>query len=187
MRWKTRILIVGIVGVAGLLAAMGTSYVGDRYAGEGQLAGPPTTPELVARGAYLAKLGDCAACHSIPGKPPYSGGLRMVTPIGAIYTTNITPDPTYGIGRFSLADFDRALRFGVAEGHTLYPAMPFTSYANTRPEDVDALYAYFKYGVAPAAVPNQSNDIAFPFSMRWPLTFCRWKLPPASHSVPAPA
>jgi hypothetical protein len=160
MRWKTGILTVGIVGVVGLLAAMGTSYVADRYAGEGQLTGPPETPELIARGANLARLGDCAACHSIPGKPPYSGGLRMVTPIGAIYTTNITPDPTYGIGRFSLADFDRALRFGVAKGHTLYPAMPFTSFYNTTPHDVAALYAYFQQGVPAAAVPNRPSDRA---------------------------
>ena len=75
MRWKTGILTVGIVGVVGLLAAMGTSYVGDRYEGEAQLTGPPATPELVARGAYLARLGDCAACHSIPGKPPYINWL----------------------------------------------------------------------------------------------------------------
>ena len=178
MRWKTGILTVGIVGVVALLAAMGISFVADRYAGEGQLTVPPATPELIARGAYLARLGDCAACHSIPGKPPYSGGLRMVTPIGAIYTTNITPDPTYGIGRFSLADFDRALRFGVAEGHTLYPAMPFTSYYNTTPEDVAALYVYFQQGVAPAVVPNRPSDIPFPLSMRWPLTYWRWLFAP---------
>jgi mono/diheme cytochrome c family protein len=98
----------------------------------------------------------------------------MAIPIGAIYTTNITPDPVYGIGRFSPADFDRALRFGVAGGHSLYPAMPFPSYANTKPEDVAALYAYFKYGVAAAATPNVKNDIVFPLSMRWPLTF--WRL-----------
>jgi mono/diheme cytochrome c family protein len=98
----------------------------------------------------------------------------MTIPIGAIFTTNITPDPVNGIGRFSLADFDRALRFGVADGHSLYPAMPFPSYANTKPEDVAALYAYFKYGVAPAATPNIPSDIVFPLSMRWPLTF--WRL-----------
>ena len=92
---------------------------------------------------------DCAACRSIPGEPSYSGGLR--TPVGAIHTTNITPDPIHRIGRFSLADFDRALRFGVANGHTLYPAMPFTSYYNTTPEDVGALYAYFRQGVPAAA------------------------------------
>jgi mono/diheme cytochrome c family protein len=98
----------------------------------------------------------------------------MQIPFGAIYTTNITPDPLYGIGRFSLADFDRALRFGVVDGHTLYPAMPFASYANTRPEDVAALYAYFKYGVSASAVRNRRNAVIFPLSMRWPLTY--WRL-----------
>ncbi|SDT45419.1 cytochrome c [Bradyrhizobium canariense] len=178
MRWKTRILAVCIVWVAGLLLAMGISYVGDRYTGEAQLAAPSATPDVVARGAYLAGLGDCAACHSIPGEPPYSGGLRMVTPIGAIYTTNITPDPIHGIGRFSLADFDRALRFGVAGGHTLYPAMPFTSYYNTTPGDVAALYAYFRQGVPAAVVPNRPSEIPFPLSMRWPLTYWRWLFAP---------
>ena len=85
----------------------------------------------------------------------------MALPIGAIYTTNITPDKTYGIGRFSLADFDRALRFGVANGHSLYPAMPYPSYAIIKPDDVAALYAYFEFGVAPAAVPNNQSDILF--------------------------
>jgi len=60
----------------------------------------------------------------------------------------------------------------------LYPAMPFTSYYNTRPEDVAALYTYFKYGIAPAAVPNRPNDVVFPLSMRWPLTFWRWFFAP---------
>jgi alcohol dehydrogenase (quinone), cytochrome c subunit len=187
MRWKTGILTVGTVGVVALLAAMAMSSIADRYAGEGQLTPPPATPELIARGAYLARLGDCAACHSIPGKPLYSGGLAMVTPIGAIYTTNITPDPVYGIGGFSLADFDRALRFGVAEGHTLYPAMPFTSYYNTTPGDVAALYAYFQQGVAAAAVANRRSDIPFPLSMRWPLTYWRWLFAPKPAPFQPPA
>jgi mono/diheme cytochrome c family protein len=102
----------------------------------------------------------------------------MTLPIGAIYTTNITPDKTYGIGRFTLADFDRALRFGVVDGHTLYPAMPFASYAIVTREDVKALYAYFESGVAPASVPNKKSDILFPLSMRWPLTYWRWAFAP---------
>jgi alcohol dehydrogenase (quinone), cytochrome c subunit len=142
---------------------------------------------LVARGEYLAKLGDCAACHSTPGKAPFSGGLRMALPIGAIYTTNITPDKTYGIGRFTLADFDRALRFGVANGHTLYPAMPFASYAIVTRDDVKALYAYFRFGVAPAVVPNKKSDILFPLSMRWPLTYWRWAFAPTPRPFDAKA
>jgi mono/diheme cytochrome c family protein len=174
MRWRTVIAFAGIAGVCGLLGAMGFSYLADGAAGERELVASKPDPALLARGEYLAKLGDCGACHSVPGRPPFAGGLRMAIPIGAIYTTNITPDPVNGIGGFSLSDFDRALRFGVADGHSLYPAMPFPSYANTKPEDVAALYAYFKYGVAPAATPNIPNDIIFPLSMRWPLTF--WRL-----------
>jgi alcohol dehydrogenase (quinone), cytochrome c subunit len=177
MKWKIALTMLAI-GLAGLLLVMGIAEVSDRSTGEKNLIAPPQTPALIARGAYLARLGDCAACHSIPGKPAYSGGLRMGIPIGAIYTSNITPDSKNGIGRMSLNDFDRALRFGVAEGHSLYPAMPFTSYYNTRPEDVAALYTYFKYGVAPAAVANRPNDVVFPLSMRWPLTFWRWFFAP---------
>jgi mono/diheme cytochrome c family protein len=174
MRWRVATAIVGITGVCGLIGVIGISYLADKTAGERNLVAPEPSPALIARGQYLAKLGDCAACHSVPGRPAFAGGLRMAIPIGAIYTTNITPDPMNGVGRFTLTDFDRALRLGVAEGHSLYPAMPFPSYANTKPEDVAALFAYFKYGVAAASTPNIPNDIVFPLSMRWPLTF--WRL-----------
>jgi mono/diheme cytochrome c family protein len=185
MNWKPALTVVAI-GLAGLLLAMGVAHISDSSAGEKSLVAPAATPAIIARGAYLARLGDCAACHSVPGKPAFSGGLRMGIPIGAIYTSNITPDSNNGIGRMSLNDFDRALRFGVAEGHSLYPAMPFTSYYNTRPEDVAALYAYFKYAVLPAAVPNRPNDIVFPLSMRWPLTFWRWFFAPAPKPFATP-
>jgi mono/diheme cytochrome c family protein len=177
MKWKAGLTVLAI-GLAGLLVAVVVAHVSDSSTGEKNLVAPAPTPAVIARGAYLARLGDCAACHSVPGEPAYSGGLRMGIPIGAIYTTNITPDSKNGIGRMSLDDFDRALRFGVADDHSLYPAMPFTSYYNTRPEDVAALYTYFKYGVPAAAVPNWPNDIVFPLSMRWPLTFWRWFFAP---------
>jgi alcohol dehydrogenase (quinone), cytochrome c subunit len=174
MSWKLVGKIILIAGIAGFLGVLAVSSVRDKTAGEKSLATSEATPSLIARGEYLAKLGDCAACHTAPGRPPFTGGLRMGTPIGAIYTTNITPDATYGVGSFALIDFDRALRFGVSNGHTLYPAMPYPSYANTKPEDVAALYAYFKSGVTPSATANIANEIPFPLSMRWPLTF--WRL-----------
>jgi mono/diheme cytochrome c family protein len=173
MTGKVVLLLAGSA-IAALAAAMAISYLGDKAAGENVSYTPARDSALIERGEYLAKLGDCAACHSISGRPAFSGGLKMVTPIGAIYSTNITPDPTYGIGRFTFADFDRALRYGVAAGHSLYPAMPFTSYFNTKPEDVRALYAYFRYAVVPANIPNRASDIPFPLSMRWPLTYWRW-------------
>jgi alcohol dehydrogenase (quinone), cytochrome c subunit len=127
---------------------------------------------LVSRGAYLAKAGDCVACHSAPKGKPFAGGLPMTTPMGKIYTTNITPDPDTGIGKWSEEDFEKALRQGVAkDGHNLYPAMPYTSYAKVRDDDVKALYAYFMKGVAPVNQPNRPSDIPFPLNMRWPLKF----------------
>jgi alcohol dehydrogenase (quinone), cytochrome c subunit len=184
-----RTFILGLAGgaITALIAAMAIAYVGDKVAGESVSYTPARDSELIERGAYLAKLGDCAACHSVPGRPAFSGGLKMGTPIGAIYSTNITPDPAYGIGRFTFADFDKALRYGVADGHSLYPAMPFTSYYNTKPEDVHALYAYFRYAVAPASIPNRARDIPFPLSMRWPLTYWRWLFAakPAPFTAPA--
>jgi alcohol dehydrogenase (quinone), cytochrome c subunit len=185
---RGRILLVLVGGaVAALVAVMAISFVGDRFVAEHASFTLAPDADLIHRGAYLAKLGDCAACHSLPGRPAFSGGLKMGTPIGAIYSTNITPDATYGIGRFTFADFDKALRDGVAEGHSLYPAMPFTSYYNTKPEDVQALYAYFRYAVAPAQVPNRASDIPFPLSMRWPLTYWRWLFAskPAPFTTPA--
>jgi mono/diheme cytochrome c family protein len=182
-----RTAVLAGAAITALLAAMVISYMGDKAAGENLSFMLARNADLIGRGAYLAKLGDCAACHSIPGRPEFSGGLKMGTPIGAIYSTNITPDPTHGIGRFTFADFDRALRYGVADGHSLYPAMPFTSYFNTKPEDVRALYAYFRYAVAPANIPNRASDIPFPLSMRWPLTYWRWLFAskPAPFTAPA--
>jgi alcohol dehydrogenase (quinone), cytochrome c subunit len=187
MKGKPLVLLLTAGAAVALVGAVAIAAMGDRLTGQHALAMPAPSAPLIERGAYLARLGDCEACHSIPGQPAFSGGLRMQTPIGAIYTTNITPDETDGIGRFSLADFDRALRYGVANGHSLYPAMPFTSYYNTRPEDVQALYAYFRYAVAPADVANRASEIPFPLSMRWPLTYWRWFF--ASRPVPfsAPA
>lgn len=134
----------------------------------------PASPDLIRRGEYVARLGDCIACHSTPGNAPFSGGLPMATPAGKIYTTNITPDKETGIGRYSLADFDRAVRQGVArDGHRLYPAMPFPSYQKLNDEDIRALYAFMMHGVQPAARQNQPTEIPWPLNMRWPLALWR--------------
>ena len=86
-------------------------------------------PAEISRGAYLARVGDCIACHTAgPESPPFAGGLPINSPFGIIYSTNITPDPTNGIGAYTLADFSRAVRYGVAkDGRRLYPAMPYAS------------------------------------------------------------
>ena len=131
--------------------------------------------ELIARGAYLAKAADCVACHSGAGGKPFAGGLPMSTPMGKIFTTNITPDLDTGIGRYTEADFFRAVRGGVArDGRNLYPAMPYPSYAKINDEDMRALYAYFMHGVQPARQDNRAAEIPWPMNMRWPLSL--WNL-----------
>lgn len=127
-------------------------------------------PALVSRGEYVARLSDCVACHSLPDGKPFAGGLEMATPLGAIHATNVTPDPATGIGNYSLADFDRAVRHGVApRGRRLYPAMPYPSYAKLSDDDVRALYAFFMKGVQPAQQANIPSDIPWPLNMRWPI------------------
>ncbi|WP_408583770.1 c-type cytochrome [Paraburkholderia tropica] len=136
-------------------------------------------PAMIAKGRYLATAGDCIACHTAKGGRPFAGGLGLDSPIGQIYSTNITPDRRTGIGDYSYADFDNAIRRGIRkDGSSLYPAMPYVSYSKMRPSDVRALYAYFMHGVTPVSQPNTTEDIAWPLSLRWPLRFWRMAFSP---------
>ena len=127
--------------------------------------------EQVSKGAYIAIAGNCVACHTVEGGAPYAGGLKMAVPmLGTIYTTNITPDPETGIGNYSFEEFDAAMRFGVAkDGHYLYPAMPYPSYAKMHEDDMRALYDYFMNDVAPVVQPNIANEIPAVLNWRWPI------------------
>jgi mono/diheme cytochrome c family protein len=136
--------------------------------GAGSPAHAQQTP--TNKGEYLARAGDCVACHSAKGGKAFAGGLAMGTPMGTIYTTNITPDPETGIGNYSLEDFDRAVRSGVAkDGHHLYPAMPYPSYAKITDDDLKDLYTFFMKDVPAVKQPNKPNEIPWYLSPRWPL------------------
>lgn len=132
-------------------------------------------PLPVERGEYAARLSDCVACHSTEGGKAFAGGLAMGTPLGTIFSTNITPDRETGIGNYTLAQFDNAVRQGVApDGRRLYPAMPHPSYAKLSDDDVRALYDYFMHHVPGVQQKNRPTTIAWPLNMRWPLAF--WNL-----------
>lgn len=132
-------------------------------------AGTPSA-EMLQHGEYVARQGDCVACHSTPKTQPFAGGLEMGTPLGSIFTTNITPDKETGIGNYTLADFDRAVRHGVTPDHArLYPAMPYPSYMKMSDDDIRALYAYFMNGVTPVKQETLPSTIKWPMNMRWPL------------------
>ena len=130
---------------------------------------------LIKQGEYISRLGDCSACHSIPGKPEFSGGLAIESNLGTIYSTNITPDKDHGIGNYSEQQFSDAVRKGVLpDGKRLYPAMPYPDYAKINDQDMHALYAYFMQGVKPSAEAPPETDLSFPFSQRWGMRFWNW-------------
>lgn len=134
--------------------------------------------DLIARGEYVATLGDCAACHTAPhgAGQPFAGGYAISSPLGVIWSSNITPSKTHGIGTYSLAQFSDAVRRGVLpDGTHLYPAMPYDAYAGITDDDMAALYAYFMQGVAPVdQPPAQVTDLPFPFNLRF--SMAGWNL-----------
>ncbi|WP_198084263.1 cytochrome c [Variovorax sp. E3] len=140
-------------------------------------ATPPaaSTDPVLEHGRYLARAGDCVSCHTAPGKPAFGGGLPMKTPFGTIVSTNITPDPEAGIGGYTEAEFARALREGIAkDGHHLYPAMPYPSFARVNDEDMHALFIFFRNGVQPVAQKPPATDLPWPFSMRGLMVGWNW-------------
>ncbi|SAL56962.1 gluconate 2-dehydrogenase (acceptor) [Caballeronia peredens] len=120
----------------------------------------------IARGREVAAAGDCAVCHTAAGGAVNAGGLALETPFGTVYTTNITPDAKTGIGNWSFAAFDRAMRQGISrDGHHLYPAFPYTSFAKISDADMTALYAYLMSQPAVEATPPQTR-LPFPLNQR---------------------
>jgi alcohol dehydrogenase (quinone), cytochrome c subunit len=176
---RLRAIIVPLFA-SGLMASAGIAETNDS---ERQVefrpvvqATPADDAVLIARGDYLAKAGDCAGCHTAPkGGTPFAGGLGLASPFGTIVSSNITPDPQYGIGAYGYEDFARTLREGVARGGKhLYPAMPYPSYSKITDDDMHALYAYFMQGVQPVHTQPPATRLPFPFNQRWVLAF--WNL-----------
>ena len=131
--------------------------------------------QLINQGEYLSRMGDCMACHSVAGKPEYTGGLAINSGLGTIYSTNITPDKQVGIGNYTEQQFADAVRKGIrADGSYLYPAMPYPDYAKVTDEDIHALYTYFMKGVPASSEQPPATDLSFPFNQRWGMMFWNW-------------
>jgi len=181
--------VTATMGVAVVFSAYLAAAIFGARGGDPTAALPgPITPQLVARGAYLAKVGDCTACHTAPGGGDFAGGLAIASPIGVIFSTNITPDRETGIGAYAYGDFERAVRQGILKsGRTMYPAMPYPSYSRISDDDVAALYAYFMHGVAPVSSKDKAEQIVWPLSWRWPLVYWRWFFAPQTRAfAPGP-
>ncbi|MBV8742318.1 MAG: cytochrome c, partial [Sinobacteraceae bacterium] len=165
--------------IAALLVVLGTAAF-LAYAWHGELAPisvplPESFAEAdIRRGAQLAALGGCLGCHTTEGGAAYAGGRPIPTPFGIIYSTNITPEPRSGIGHWSQAAFQRAMREGVdRRGRHLYPAFPYDHYTLTTDADDAALYAFLMTRT-PIEAWAADNPLSFPLNLR--ITIAGWKL-----------
>ena len=141
----------------------------------------------VERGRYLAAAGNCQSCHTREGGAPYAGGVAFETPLGTLYSTNITPDVQTGLGTWSDGDFLRAMHEGIGDdGEQLYPAFPYTSYTNMSRADIAALWAYMQTVPAVDYTPPD-NALIFPFSQRALIRGWKWlNFEPGDLDAPAP-
>lgn len=130
--------------------------------------------KLIEKGEYLVKAGDCLACHTIDSNKPFAGGLPIKTPFGTFYSPNITPDVTTGIGKWTDANFIKAMHEGVApDGSNYFPVFPYTSFTKIHKQDLEAIKAYL-FSIPAIHEPNKKPDAMWPFS--WRLTQSIWKL-----------
>ncbi|CAB3781368.1 c-type cytochrome [Pararobbsia alpina] len=154
------------LAVATILCALAALHVLSARAASTQAPAPKAAPEVLARGEYLARAGDCIACHSTPTGKTFGGGLAMGTPFGTLFTPNISSSNEFGIGRWSADEFYKMLHTGRSRnGMLLYPAMPFTAYTKVTRADSDAIFAFLKSTPA-VAQPNRPHDLRFPFNKR---------------------
>jgi len=161
----SRGLIKALAAAGALLAAAAALVLWLNLHGEAPLVPDPPGPasaDTVQRGAYLARAGNCAACHTARGGAAYAGGRGIATPFGTVYAGNLTPDADTGLGRWTAAEFWRALHHGRSrDGRLLYPAFPYPHFTQVTRADADALLAFLR-SQAPVAQPNR------PHALRWP-------------------
>lgn len=172
---KARHVVTGSLIV---LALAGLAFVAYAWRSAIEPVEPPSRssfdPAQVARGAQLALIGNCNVCHTAEGGAPYAGGRAQQTPFGTIHSTNITPDPATGIGRWSETAFRRAMREGVdRSGRHLYPAFPYDHYTRMTDEDIAAVYAFLMTRSTVSAEPPP-NELVFPANIR--MLIAGWKL-----------
>jgi mono/diheme cytochrome c family protein len=156
-----------VIATLAIASAVGCSLVAD----QARTASVPADKlamdtTLVARGADLAAIGNCGACHTRDDGKPFAGGRPLMTPFGTIYSTNITPDTETGIGKWSYVEFLRAMHEGVdREGRSLYPAFPYDHFTRVTDNDVEAIYAFIMTRDPARDIPPQ-NNLSFPMSQR---------------------
>lgn len=166
-----RRMAFGLVALAALAAAW-VAWLNLRGEGDGAAASV-AGPQEVARGAYLARVGNCIACHTQRGGSPFAGGRAIDTPFGTVYSSNLTPDAPTGIGEWTSSDFWRALHNGRSRGgRLLYPAFPYPNYTLVSREDSDAIFAFLR-SLPAVRRANTPNALRWPYSTQAALAVWR--------------
>lgn len=130
-------------------------------------------PDIAQRGEYLARVGNCASCHTARGGLPFAGGKSLETPFGTVFTSNITPDTATGIGDWTAADFSRAMHHGRSkDGRLLYPAFPYPQYTRITRDDSDAIFAYL-LSLQLVEQTNRPHALRFPYNTQAALAVWR--------------
>lgn len=130
----------------------------------------------IRRGEYIFHAADCYVCHTdIDARGPMlAGGAAIKTAFGTFYAPNITPDPDFGIGGWSDADFIRALREGVApDGSNYYPVFPYGSFTGLTDQDILDVKAYI-FSLPAVSAPSRPQEV--PFYLRWRTLLTGWKI-----------
>ena len=169
MSRQRRFVAIGLGGVAVIVLIVAGAWAflreGFLPTRSGDVAVTATTL-AITQGEYLARAGDCVACHAAPGGKLFAGGRAMPTPFGDLFVPNITPDDETGIGLWTAADFYRMMHTGLSrDGSLLYPAMPFASYTKVTREDSDRIFAYLQ-SVPPVRQKNRPHELRFPYNQR---------------------
>ena len=124
---------------------------------------------------YAAQMADCQSCHTADGGKPFAGGRAIESPMGTIWSSNITPDPETGIGDWTYDQFHAALVDGIAPGGVhLYPAMPYENYRHMTEEDIRAVWDYIQNDVAAVDNKVKPTQLDFPFNQRWGIRLWNW-------------
>jgi mono/diheme cytochrome c family protein len=173
LAWLALAIATVVLALLWLLNTRDETRVIPKSTGSSTTSANPASPALLVRGEYLTRAGNCMTCHTSRGGTPFAGGRGIETPFGTVFSSNLTPDATTGLGTWNQDDFWRALHNGRSQdGRLLYPAFPYTSYTQVSRDDADAMHAYLQ-SLPPASAPAKAHTLRWPFNTQIALSVWR--------------
>jgi mono/diheme cytochrome c family protein len=162
IQWSARLIVATLVLLSGWVAWDNWGRFMLSSASQNSESSSPTNPQTLARGAYLTQIGGCVACHTAKGGESLAGGRRIDTPFGAVFSSNLTPSKTLGLGQWTAADFENALRWGRSrDGRLLLPVFPYNHTSAFTADDVQAIFSWLQT-VKPVELAQPAHRLTWP-------------------------